>query len=308
MVTAAGGFYSFVTHGFGTVVGMGTAALISSLLRDLLRGGPRRAGLLRVDERRRVVRHRHPGMGVHADLPAIISASRGSTSSSREDPRCLPRGRGAGLLVFGFAVAVEGGADGLSLAPLNPAEMFNNSAAVKAFGAGAVGMRCSARSGRGSGFEMAPNYAEESTRPQAHRGDRDVHVGHRPGGLVRLHLVDVRHGLGPAGRGGRRRAAVQRRHRIGVLPADRPVRGLRADDDLRGPHRHRLVRVHAGLLQHVVAVLLLHGPRGHPARASWARCTRRTAARTWRACSSPGASPSTRGRSRSRIRRPWMPC
>src|SRR5690348_3378755 len=28
-VTAAGGFYSFVTHGFGAVLGMGTAALIS---------------------------------------------------------------------------------------------------------------------------------------------------------------------------------------------------------------------------------------------------------------------------------------
>ncbi|MEA2179123.1 MAG: hypothetical protein QOG77_2420, partial [Solirubrobacteraceae bacterium] len=28
-VTAAGGFYSFVTHGFGPIMGMGTAALIS---------------------------------------------------------------------------------------------------------------------------------------------------------------------------------------------------------------------------------------------------------------------------------------
>ena len=35
-VTAAGGFYSFVSHGFGPILGMGAAADLA-LLRDLLR-------------------------------------------------------------------------------------------------------------------------------------------------------------------------------------------------------------------------------------------------------------------------------
>ena len=68
-VTAAGGFYSFVTHGFGTVMGMGTAALISLCYVIFCSAVLGVDGILRVDERQRVVQHRHPGVGVHACVP-----------------------------------------------------------------------------------------------------------------------------------------------------------------------------------------------------------------------------------------------
>jgi amino acid transporter len=71
-----------------------------------------------------------------------------------------------GLLVFAFAVLFQGGADGISLAPLNPLELGSNSAAVSAFGAAAVGVALFGAFWSWTGFEMAPNYAEESRNPR----------------------------------------------------------------------------------------------------------------------------------------------
>jgi amino acid transporter len=71
-----------------------------------------------------------------------------------------------GLLVFGFAVLVQGGESGIHMAPLNPLEIFDNSAAVKVFGAGAAGVALFGAFWSWVGFEMAPNYAEESRNPR----------------------------------------------------------------------------------------------------------------------------------------------
>jgi amino acid transporter len=71
-----------------------------------------------------------------------------------------------GLLIFGFAVLFQGGADGIHLAPLNPLELSNNSSAVKAFGAAAMGVALFGAFWSWVGFEMAPNYAEESRNPR----------------------------------------------------------------------------------------------------------------------------------------------
>jgi amino acid transporter len=71
-----------------------------------------------------------------------------------------------GLLIFGFAILFSGGENGLSLSPLNPAEIFDNGAAVKAFGAGAAGVALFGAFWSWVGFEMAPNYAEESNDPK----------------------------------------------------------------------------------------------------------------------------------------------
>jgi amino acid transporter len=70
-----------------------------------------------------------------------------------------------GLLIFGFAVLFAGGDSGISLSPLNPAEIFDNSAAISAFGAGAAGIALFGAFWSWVGFEMAPNYAEESKDP-----------------------------------------------------------------------------------------------------------------------------------------------
>jgi amino acid transporter len=71
-----------------------------------------------------------------------------------------------GLLIFGFAILFQGGADGLHAAPLNPLEIFDNSAAAKVFGAGAAGVALFGAFWSWVGFEMAPNYAEESRNPR----------------------------------------------------------------------------------------------------------------------------------------------
>ena len=54
----------------------------------------------------------------------------------------------------------------LSGADFNPASIFNNDAAVKVFGAGAAGVALFGAFWSWVGFEMAPNYAEESREPK----------------------------------------------------------------------------------------------------------------------------------------------
>jgi amino acid transporter len=71
-----------------------------------------------------------------------------------------------GLLIFGFAVLFQGGADGIHLAPLNPLNISDNSGAVKAFGGAAAGVALFGAFWSWVGFEMAPNYAEESRNPR----------------------------------------------------------------------------------------------------------------------------------------------
>jgi amino acid transporter len=70
------------------------------------------------------------------------------------------------LVVLGVAILVQGGAHGLSAAPLNPGALFNNSAAIKVFGAAAAGVALFGAFWSWVGFEMAPNYAEESREPR----------------------------------------------------------------------------------------------------------------------------------------------
>jgi amino acid transporter len=140
-VTAAGGFYSFVTHGFGTVMGMGTAALISLcyvIFCSAVLGVTGYFASTSFNE------------WFSIDIPAwvfmIIFLSI-ITALSWFHIELTSKILGVfliteliGLLIFGFAILFQGGADGVSLSPLNPAELFDNTAAIKAFGAGAVGI------------------------------------------------------------------------------------------------------------------------------------------------------------------------
>jgi amino acid transporter len=72
----------------------------------------------------------------------------------------------AALTILSVAILAHGGAEGFSLAPLDPAEIFGNAAAIKVFGAGAAGIALFAAFWSWVGFEMAPNYAEESRDPR----------------------------------------------------------------------------------------------------------------------------------------------
>ena len=71
------------------------------------------------------------------------------------------------LLVMCIGIIVSGGGpDGYSAAPLNPANIFDNEAAIKVFGAAAAGVAIFGAFWSWVGFEMAPNYAEESREPR----------------------------------------------------------------------------------------------------------------------------------------------
>jgi len=70
------------------------------------------------------------------------------------------------LLVLAAGVIVAGGDDGLSLSPINPAEVFGNGEAIKTFGAAAAGVALFGAFWSWVGFEMVPNYAEESREPR----------------------------------------------------------------------------------------------------------------------------------------------
>jgi amino acid transporter len=69
------------------------------------------------------------------------------------------------LLIMAVAIFAVGGAEGFSLAPLNPVNIFDNSVAVDVFGTGAAGVALFAAFWSWVGFEMAPNYAEETRDP-----------------------------------------------------------------------------------------------------------------------------------------------
>lgn len=166
-VTAVGGFYTFVTRGLGPVAGLASGILIALCYIVFS------AAVVGV-------------MGYFAatsfdawfgiDLPAYVYAFAGLAVISafgwfhiELTAKVLGVALMAevlALLVLAAGVIASGGADGLSLAPLNPAEVFDNEVAIQAFGAAAVGIALFAAFWSWVGFEMAPNYAEESREPR----------------------------------------------------------------------------------------------------------------------------------------------
>jgi amino acid transporter len=166
-VTAAGGFYSFITHGFGPVVGMGTAALISLcyvVFSAAVTGVTAYFASTSIEDWTGVSL---PAWLIMAAILAITAALAWfHIELTSKILGVFLVTELIGLLIFGFAVLFQGGADGIHLAPLNPLELSNNSAAVKAFGAAAMGVALFGAFWSWVGFEMAPNYAEESRNPR----------------------------------------------------------------------------------------------------------------------------------------------
>jgi amino acid transporter len=71
----------------------------------------------------------------------------------------------AGLLIFGVAVLIQGGDNGIPMNALNPLDLQDNADAAKGFGV-AAGIAFFGAFWSWVGFEMAPNYAEESRNPK----------------------------------------------------------------------------------------------------------------------------------------------
>jgi amino acid transporter len=166
-VTAVGGFYTFITRGFGPITGLATAILIALCYVIFS------AAVMGV-------------LGYFAatsfndwfsiDLPAWVYTLIGLaviTAFGFFHIELTAKILGVALvtevlalMVLAVGVIVSGGADGLTLTPLNPGEIFSNDAAIKTFGAAAAGIALFGAFWSWVGFEMAPNYAEESRDPK----------------------------------------------------------------------------------------------------------------------------------------------
>jgi amino acid transporter len=162
-VSAAGGFYSFVSHGFGQVAGLATAVTIA-FCYVIFTGSV--VGVTSYFANTTIEAWIGPSIPVwvisaftiammamfaffHIELTAKILGV------------CLIS-EVAVCMIFGLLTLFGGGASGLPLKALNPAEIFSNS--NTAIGAAGVAMFASFWSW--VGFEMAPNYAEESRDPR----------------------------------------------------------------------------------------------------------------------------------------------
>jgi amino acid transporter len=166
-VTAAGGFYSFITHGFGPVVGMGTAALISLCYVFFCSAVIGVTSYFASTSFEAWFSVNIPAwliMAVIVAITAVLAWFHIELTAKILGVFLVTEL--LGLLIFGFAVLFQGGAEGIHMAPLNPLNISDNEAAVKAFGAAAAGVALFGAFWSWVGFEMAPNYAEESRNPR----------------------------------------------------------------------------------------------------------------------------------------------
>jgi amino acid transporter len=166
-VTSAGGFYTFVTRGLGPVAGLGSGILIALCYVIFSAAVMGVLGYFAATSFQ-------DWFGI--DLPAwfytlvsLCIISMFGWFHIELTAKVLGVALVAevlALMVLAVGVVVSGGASGLTLTPLNPAEVFDNDAAIKTFGAAAVGIALFGAFWSWVGFEMAPNYAEESRNPR----------------------------------------------------------------------------------------------------------------------------------------------
>jgi amino acid transporter len=170
-VRSAGGFYVFLCRGLGRVVGISSGVLIALCYMVFTAAVIGVMGYFAATSVRSLVGVDLPawaymalGLGVisvlawfHVELTAKVLGT-------------LLVAEVLALLLLSLAVFAHGGAHGFPVAPLNPVALFGNPDAVRVFGAGAAGVALFAAFWSWVGFEMAPNYAEESRDPHRAAG------------------------------------------------------------------------------------------------------------------------------------------
>jgi amino acid transporter len=167
-VTSAGGFYTFISHGLGRVPGMGSGALIA-FCYIIFAAAVTGVGSYFASTSIEV----WTGISAPAWVYQILFLAL-MTSFAWFHIELTAKILGVALvaevlallIMSGGIIAGGGGPDGFSGAPLNPANLFDNDAALKVFGAAAVGVALFGAFWSWVGFEMAPNYAEESREPK----------------------------------------------------------------------------------------------------------------------------------------------
>ena len=166
-VTSAGGFYTFVSRGLGRVVGVGSGVLIALCYMIFVAAV---IGVLGYFAASTV--EAFTGLTLPAWVYMVIGLGVMSTLAwfhielTAKVLGVMLVGEVLALLVLGVAVLAHGGAEGLSPAPFNPVAVFDNPGALQVFGSTAAGIALFAAFWSWVGFEMAPNYAEESRDPR----------------------------------------------------------------------------------------------------------------------------------------------
>jgi len=167
-VTSAGGFYTFISRGLGRIVGVGSGLLIALcyiIFTAAVIGVMGYFAATSIKSWTDVTIPAWAYMIVGLALMTLFAWFHIELTAKVLGVSLVLEV--LALLILGIGVfAHGGGSGGLSAAPLNPAEIFNNKGAVKVFGTGAAGVALFAAFWSWVGFEMAPNYAEESRDPR----------------------------------------------------------------------------------------------------------------------------------------------
>lgn len=165
-VTSAGGFYTFVTRGLGKIPGLGVGFLIALCYMIFTAAVVGTTGYFAA-----TTVEAFTGLALPAWVYMLVALGLMSMFAVFHI-ELTAKVLGVALItevlvlvVLAVGVFAAGGAEGFSLAPLNPVEIFGNSAAITVFGAGAAGVALFAAFWSWVGFEMAPNYAEETRDP-----------------------------------------------------------------------------------------------------------------------------------------------
>jgi amino acid transporter len=165
-VTSAGGFYTFVSRGLGRVPGLGAGLLIALCYMVFSAAVLGVTGYFASTTVATLTGVDLPAWIYMVVLLALISLfALFHIEFTAKVLGVLLVGEVLVLIVMAVGIFAVGGAEGFSLAPLNPANIFDNPAAVEVFGAGAGGIALFGAFWSWVGFEMAPNYAEETRDP-----------------------------------------------------------------------------------------------------------------------------------------------
>lgn len=165
-VTSAGGFYSFVSHGFGQTVGLGTAAVVTLSYGVLVAA---LVGIFAYFASSSI----EDWFGFTIPIWVLLYGTLlVNTAFLWFEIQITARVLGVFFvtevlvaLVFAVAVIVQGGDSGLSASPFNPLDLFGSEEAKSAFGVAAPGIALFGAFWSFVGFEMAPNYGEETRTP-----------------------------------------------------------------------------------------------------------------------------------------------
>jgi amino acid transporter len=171
-VTTAGGMYSYMSYGFGRVIGLGTAIGIAAAYMLFAVGVN---GVTTYFAQTGVLHFSGFDMDwriyAYCFIALMFFVSYFHVESVAKFLGFCLIGELLILMIFAFAVVVKGGGpDGIIWEALNPAAIFSGGEGVagaeRVFGASAAGVGFFACFWSWVGFEMAPNYAEEARNPK----------------------------------------------------------------------------------------------------------------------------------------------